>query len=120
MRVAARQRRAPNRRYRRHLDHDRFGSTHREGHDQRRSLDARQSGTVYPQMLMIVVMIDGRNRRTNVRHAGHRAVRVTRVLPMMRNAVRQRFAGHGEHDDREENSGDPTRQRGAVHGGILV
>lgn len=50
---------------------------------------------------------------------GHRMVRVSLMLPVMRHPMRQRFAGGGEGDDREEASCEQPGKRGAGHGGIL-
>ena len=68
---------------------------------------------------MVVIMSGHRYSGAGIMRIGHRMVRVSLMLPVMRHPMRQRFAGDGKGDDREEASCEQLGKRGAGHGGIL-
>lgn len=73
-------------------------------------------------MLMIGVVIRGRDTNSDDRahQVRRRVMRIAGVLAMMRRSVRQRGAGSGECDDRDETDRNQTGERGAEHEVIVV
>ncbi len=68
-------------------------------------------------MLMIGVVIRGRDTNSDDRahQVRRRVMRIAGVLAMMRRSVRQRGAGSGECDDRDETDRNQAGERRAEH-----
>ena len=118
--VAASERGAPRRCGWRPADHQQLRHANGKDDVQRRSLDARPGGPAHLGMLMLVLVIGGRDDSAGIMRIGRRVVRRVLVLPMMCRSVRHRFAGDGECDDREQRGEAQPRERGAGHGAKLT